>query len=74
MSERMKQFWRDMGGLEGRLLSYPTRDKAITFLHGFFNKIQKEEGATIAGGIYNKYMDIINNYTYPDEIQQEETV
>ena len=63
-----------MGGLEGRLLSFLTREQSVKFLNNFFHVIRKKDGPQIAGAVYNKYMQIINDHTYPDEVQQGVTV
>ena len=72
ISKKMIQQWKDWGGLEGRLTSFPTRSQAEQFLNNFLhNIINREEGASSkAYFIQTKYMKIINDHTYPDEVQQ----
>jgi len=66
---KQRQSWEARGGLTGQLLSYPTRGQAVTYLNAFIFRI-REENPQRAGAIYNKYMSIINDHTFPDEVQQ----
>ena len=70
-SKAMKKVWKDIGYLEGLLLSYPTRQQAINYLTNFIgNKIQSEGKSRQIYMTYNKYLNIINNHTFPNEVQQ----
>jgi len=60
--------WEQRGGLEGHLKSM-SRDKAVSYLNGFLYRIYNENPWR-AISIKNKYMEIINNHTFPDEVQQ----
>ncbi len=68
-SIRMKQKVEEMGGFEGMLLNCSTRDKAIAMLNHNVKRIGKEDSGR-AFNTYNKYIKIIENHTYPDEVQQ----
>lgn len=74
-SGRMLEWWKQFEGEDGekfknRLLSYQIRQQAIDNLFVLINK-EKITNPGKASALYNKYMPFINNYTYPDEIQQE---
>lgn len=70
-SIRMKEYWDEIGKLEGLLLSYPTKEQAVKWLNGFYHRLLKMNKIETANQIYNKYMKIINDHTYPDEIEQQ---
>lgn len=75
MSERSIQTWKDKGGLAGLLTSYPSRQQAIDYLTNFIgNKIQSEGKTRQLYLTYEKYLKIINDHTYPDEVQQNQIV
>ena len=75
MSKIHKQRFIDYGGWEGYLKLQSTRSKAIQLLNNLIHMIIKREGRTNNSyRVYNKYMNIINNHTYPDEVQQGATV
>jgi len=67
LSKRSLENWKQVGGLEGRLLSYPTREQSINFLNGFVGNLW-ETNPSQAGAIRNKYMEIINAHIFPSEI------
>jgi len=79
---RIKSWWKqfeDEGGgnkLQNRLKSFPTREQAINSLKGFvMSKRSKNPNEDLESmAIYNKYMKIINDHTFPNEVQQEITV
>lgn len=72
MLEWWKQFESEEGGkFENRLLSYPTRQRAINHLRGFMGR-EFGTDPQKANAVYGKYIQIINNHTYPDEIQQSQ--
>ncbi len=73
MSQQMLDFWDRVGRLEGFLLSYPTREQAVSWLEKFKWRNYKNSPQRTMGA-YNKYMKIIENHTYPDEVQQGVTV
>jgi len=79
-SKRIKQLFidepeRTERGLEGRLKSYNSRDEAINYLNGFIgnsiNKAVSPAQKSTAFHTYNKFMEIINSHTFPDEVQQQ---
>jgi transposase len=70
ISETVKNNWENMGGLEGRLLSYPHRSQAVNFLMGFVFRKREMGELDAANRIFGKYMQIINNHTYPEEVNQ----
>lgn len=72
-SKFMKEKWKEWGGMEGLLLSYSTREQAINWLKGFVQRLY-DTNPQAASGINAKYMKVINNHTYPDEVQQEVSV
>ncbi len=65
----MKERWKELGGMEGLLLSYPTREQAIRWLNGFVRRVYAADPRQ-SMAVRNTYMKIINNHTYPDEVQQ----
>jgi transposase len=75
ISNIQKKRWDEIGGLEGFLTSRDTRQEAIGFLNNFIGNQKKIRGQTKQIYLtYNKYMQIINNHTYPDEVQQSQPV
>jgi hypothetical protein len=75
-SERQLKYWENIGGLKGLLLTYNNRQQAINRLNQFILILKNDPSQDSAKtyNTYNKYMDIINNHTYPDEVQQEASV
>ena len=73
ISDSMKKTIKDIGGLAGMLLNCSTRDKAISMLNYNVKRIGRED-SQFAFNTYTKYIQIINNHTYPDEVQQGVTV
>jgi len=71
LSPKLQDYWDRIGRLGGFLTSYPTREQAIAWLENFKarNYIENPQ-KTMA--TYNKYMRIINNHTFPDEIQRQQ--
>lgn len=69
-SQRMTQQWKDIGGYEGKLKSTSTKEQAINLLNNLMKIIIRDEGGRKSFNTYNKYMNIINNHIYPNEIQQ----
>ncbi|MEQ9716515.1 MAG: hypothetical protein ABGF52_13440, partial [Candidatus Asgardarchaeum sp.] len=63
----------DMGGFEGMLLNCSTRDKAIAMLNHNSRRIGGESSER-AFNVYNKYKQIIDNHTFPDEVPQGTTI
>jgi len=72
-SIKMKQRIEDMGGFEGMLLNCSTRDKAIAMLNHNSRRIGGESSER-AFNVYNKYKQIIDNHTFPDEVPQGTTI
>jgi hypothetical protein len=77
-SRQMKEWWKqfeDEHGkkLENRLLYFDSRQKAINLLNGFVGS-KYQTDSDIAMAIKHKYLQIINDHTYPDEVQQPQTV
>jgi len=65
--------WEQRGGMKGYLLSMGSREQAIKNLKNFVHKVMFNEKNVGHGmAIRNKYMQIINDHTYPDEVQQEQ--
>ena len=63
-------WWEEKGGLEGYLQSVESRDIAIRILENFVRRVMFDEKKVgHAWAIKSKYMNIINNHTYPDEVQ-----
>lgn len=78
-SRKLLEWWRQFGEepgekLTNRLLSFPTRQQAINMLRGFAGRLDKDPSLGNGRAVYTKYMDIINNHTFPDEVQQGVTV
>lgn len=76
-SRKMLEWWKQFGEESGekfknRLLAYPTRQQAMNHLMGFVGS--QNEDPKNANAIYTKYINIINNHTFPDEIQQPVSV
>jgi len=71
-SRSAKEWWEDHGRLEGYLTSI-SKEAAISFLNNLVSNINKTNNRK-AFSVYNKYMQIIENHTYPDEVQQGATV
>jgi hypothetical protein len=79
ISEKIKRWWDQFGTEQGerlknRLLSYPTRQQAMNHLSGFVGSQNYDLNydSKKTNAIYTKYQQIINNHTFPDEIQQEQ--
>ena len=75
LSKRMTEWWKqfeaeDGGKLENRLLAFPNRQKATNFLNGFVGS-KYQTNPKKASAIYQKYMPIIDNHTFPDELPQQ---
>lgn len=68
-----KDFWERVGKLEGYLISLPSRPQAENYLNGVVNRMWNTNPQK-ASAIKRKYMEIINDHTYPDEVQQEVAV
>ncbi len=77
-SERMLKKWKEWGGFEGRLKLAPNRESAVAILRNFIgamrNKPNNPMDTSTAVNIHNFYLQIINEHTYPDEVQQGVTV
>jgi len=70
----MKKRWEDMPGEPGEkfgyyLTSMDSKRKAVNCLNGFIAS-KYDENPEYASAMRNKYIQIINNHTYPDEVQQ----
>jgi transposase len=68
--------WEEKGGLKGLLTGfYPTRQQSVNYLNMYVNRLlQQGASNNRAFSTRTKYMKIINNHTYPDEIQQGATI
>jgi DNA-binding CsgD family transcriptional regulator len=64
--------WEKRGGMEGYLKSM-TKENAIKYLYGFVGRIWNANPQQ-ASAVKNKYMEIIENHTFPDEVQQTQPV
>ena len=74
LSPIMKKRWEEMPGEPGEkfgiyLTMMDSREKAISCLNGFVGSKYRQD-PEYASAIKNKYMQIINNHTYPNEQQQ----
>lgn len=74
ISNGVKQYWSDIGGLEGRLLSYSSRNEAYRYLMRFVKYVEMEGDRQKAFAIWTVYKKIIDNHTFPDEVQQTQQV
>lgn len=66
-TQRNIEWWKKQGKLKGYLESRPIKQIAIIFLNGLFSRLRKEQGDDSANAVYNKYLQIINNHTYPED-------
>lgn len=74
-SQRMIEWWDQFGTergerLKNRLLFSPSRQQAINILSSFVSSV-RESNPQKASAIYNNYIKIINNHTFPDEVQPQ---
>lgn len=68
--------WEEKGGLKGILTDfYPTREQSVQYLNNYVHRLLKQGvSSNKAFRIRAYYMDIINNHTYPNEVQQQESI
>ena len=64
--------WEEKGGLKGILPNfYPTREQAIRYLNIYTNRsLQQGQNRNKVFSTRTKYMKIINDHTYPDDVQE----
>lgn len=78
MSDVQKERWEEIGSFENYIYMMDSREKALRLVKGFIgSKLGKEKSVEQRQQIFNmygKYMKIIEDYTFPDEVQQPQPV
>ena len=69
------KWWEEQGGLGFFLKNhYTNRDDAVNYLNGLVIRMKNLGNDAKAFNTYQKYMEIINNHTFPDEVHQPQSV